>query len=95
MPAPLVDALRGIVGAAHVLIGADCAPYIVDGRTPEAVAVPGTKEEVAAVLLAAADASVPVLAWGGGTRMSLGAPPPRLGVVVVLRRLNRLLEHEP
>ena len=95
MPAPLVDALRGIVGAAHLLTGADCAPYIVDGRTPEAVAVPGTKEEIAAVLLAAAEASAPVLAWGGGTRMSLGAPPPRLGVVLVLRRLNRLLEHEP
>ena len=95
MPAPLVDALRGIVGAAHLLTGADCAPYIVDGRTPEAVAMPGTKEEIAAVLLAAAEASAPVLAWGGGTRMSLGAPPPRLGVVLVLRRLNRLLEHEP
>ena len=95
MPAPLVDSLRGIVGAAHVLTGADCAPYIVDGRTPDAVAVPGTREEVAAVVLAAAEASVPVLAWGGGTRMSLGAPPPRLGVVLVLRRLNRLLEHEP
>src|SRR5262245_24526422 len=95
VPAPLVDTLRGIVGAAHVLTGADCAPYIVDGRTPDAVVVPGTKEEVAAVVVAAAEAGVPILPWGGGTRMSLGAPPPRLGVVLVLRRLNKLIEHEP
>ena len=95
MPAPLVDALRGIVGPAQLLTGADCAPYVLDGRTPEAVAVPGSKEEVAAVLLAAAEAGMPVVPWGGGTRMGVGAPPARLGVVLVLKRLNRVLEHEP
>jgi len=95
VPAPLLDALRGIVGPAHVLTGADCAPYVVDGRTPDAVAAPGTKEEVAAILLAAAEASTPVVPWGGGTKMGIGAPPPRLGVVLVLKRMNRLLEHEP
>jgi glycolate oxidase FAD binding subunit len=95
VPAPLVDALRGIVGPPHVLTGADCAPYVLDGRTPEAVAVPGSKEEVAAVLLAAAEAGLPVVPWGGGTRMGIGSPPARSSVVVVLTRLNRLLEHEP
>ena len=95
MPAPLLDALRGIVGPAHVLTGADCAPYVLDGRTPEVVAVPGTKEEVAAILLAAAEANTPVVPWGGGTKMGIGAPPPRLGVVLMLKRMNRLLEHEP
>jgi len=95
VPAPLLDALRGIVGPAHVLTGADCAPYVVDGRAPEAVAVPGTKEEVAAILLAAAEADTSVVPWGGGTKMGIGAPPPRLGVVLMLKRMNRLLEHEP
>jgi glycolate oxidase FAD binding subunit len=38
---------------------------------------------------------MPVVPWGGGTRMSVGAPPARLGVVLVLKRLNRILEHEP
>ena len=95
MPAPFIDALRGIVGAAHVRTGADCAPYVLDGRTPEAIAFPGTKEEVAAVLLAAAEEGMPIVPWGGGTRMGIGAPPHRLGLVLVLKRLNRLLEHEP
>ena len=95
MPALLLDALRGIVGPAHVLTGADCAPYVLDGRTPEAVAFPGSKEQVAAVLLAAGEAKVPVVPWGGGTRMGIGAPPQRLGLVLGLKRLDRLLEHEP
>src|ERR1700675_3453984 len=95
VPASLLHALRGIVGPAHVLTGVDCGPYVVDGRTPEAVALPGCKEELAAVVLAAAEAELPVTPWGGGTKMGIGAPPQRLGLVLALKRLNRLLEHEP
>jgi glycolate oxidase FAD binding subunit len=91
----MLDKLRGIVGPAHVLTGADCGPYVLDGRAPEAVVFPGSKEEVAAVLLAAGEAELPVTPWGGGTRMGIGAPPQRLGLVLALRRLNRLLEHQP
>ena len=95
MPASPLDAIRAIVGPTHVLTGADCGPYVLDGRAPEAVVLPGTKEEVAAVLLAAGEAELPVTPWGGGTKMGIGAPPQRLGLVVGLKRLNRLLEHEP
>jgi glycolate oxidase FAD binding subunit len=91
----MLDKLRGIVGPAHVLIGADCAPYIVDGRAPEAVVLPASKEEVAAVLVAAGEARTPVIPWGGGTKMGIGAPPQRVGLVLALKRLARLLEHEP
>src|SRR5262245_30606663 len=38
---------------------------------------------------------MPVTPWGGGTRMAVGAPPGRAGLVLGLRRLARLLEHEP
>ena len=91
----MLDKLRGIVGPAHVLIGADCAPYIVDGRAPEAVVLPASKEEVAAVLVVADEAQMPVIPWGGGTKMGIGAPPQRVGLVLALKRLSRLLEHEP
>jgi glycolate oxidase FAD binding subunit len=91
----MLDKLRGIVGPAHVLTGVDCGPYVVDGRSPEAVAFPRSKEEVAAILLAAAEAEMPVTPWGGGTKMGIGAPPQRWGLVLALKRLNRLLEHEP
>jgi len=78
-----------------VLTGVDCSPYVLEGRTPEAVVFPGSKDEVAAVLGVAADAGIPVIPWGGGTRLGLGSPPPRLGLVIGLTRLNRVIEHVP
>jgi len=91
----LVEKLRGIVGPAHVVEGIELSPYAVEGRTPEAAVFPGSAEEVSAVVACAADAEVPVLPWGGGTAMSLGTPPARAGIVLGLRRLDRLVEHEP
>ena len=43
----------------------------------------------------AAEAGVPIMPWGGGTAVDVGPPPPRAGIVLGLRRLGRLLEHEP
>jgi glycolate oxidase FAD binding subunit len=59
------------------------------------VVFPGSSEEVARVVSAAATAGVPVLPWGGGTQMQRGAPPRDGALVVGLRRLDRVLEHEP
>ena len=95
MPDAPIDKLRGIVGAAHVLTGVDCSPYVVEGRTPEAVVFPGSKEEIAALLALAGEEGIPVMPVGGGTKLAIGAPPGRLGLVLGLRRLGRLLEHEP
>jgi glycolate oxidase FAD binding subunit len=95
VPSDLPDKLRRIVGAPHVLTGVDCSPYLVEGRAPEAVAFPGTKGEVAAVVMLAGEAGVPVIPWGGGTKMAIGSPPGRVGLVLGLRRLDRILEHEP
>jgi glycolate oxidase FAD binding subunit len=72
-----------------------CAPYVLDGRVPDAVARPGSKEEIAAILALASQEGMPVTPWGGGTQMTLGAPPARPGVVIALGRLDRVLEHEP
>jgi FAD/FMN-containing dehydrogenase len=95
VPPALPDKLRSIVGASHVLTGVDCSPYAVEGRAPEAVVFPGTKEEIAAVLLAAGEAGLPVTPWGAGTKMAIGSPPHRIGLVLGLKRLDRILEHEP
>jgi glycolate oxidase FAD binding subunit len=95
MTTTLLRSLAEIVGAAHCRGGADCAPYAVDGRTPCGVVLPGSAEEVSRVVGAAAAAGVPVVPWGGGTQMSRGAPPRDGALVVGLRRLGRVLEHEP
>jgi glycolate dehydrogenase FAD-binding subunit len=91
----LLRSLAEIVGPAHCLGGADLAPYGVDGRTPCGVVLPGSADEVARVVRAAAAAGVPVVPWGGGTQMSRGTPPRDGALVVGLRRLGRVLEHEP
>jgi len=91
----LLDKLRGLVGAPHALTGVECSPYVLEGRTPEAVVFPGSKEEIGAVLALACDEGIPVTPWGGGTKLGIGFPPTRLGLVLGLKRLDRVLEHEP
>lgn len=91
----LRDKLRGIVGSQHVLTGVELSPYVLEGRTPDAAVFPGSVEEVGALLSLASEANIAVTPWGGGTKMGIGTPPKRMGVVLGLKRLNRLVEHEP
>lgn len=95
MRPPLLDKLRGIVGTEHLLTSMECGPYALEGRTPEAVVFPASAEEISALLAVAAEEDLPVTPWGGGTKMAIGSPPTRVGLVLGLRRLKRLLEHEP
>ena len=97
-PSPLnalLDKLRATLGAAHVLTGADRSPYVVEGRTPDVVVFPGSADEIVTVVQQAAAAGVPVVPWGGGTAAAVGPPPPRGGLVLGLKRLDRVVEHEP
>jgi glycolate dehydrogenase FAD-binding subunit len=95
VPDALLQKLRTIVGPANVLTGVELSPYVVEGRTPEAAIFPGSIEEVAAVMALASEVASPVTPWGGGTAASVGMPAGRAGIVIGLRRLSRLLEHEP
>jgi len=95
VPSTLPEELRRIVGPTHVLTGVECSPYAVEGRAPEAVVFPGSQDEVAAAVALAAERGLPVTPWGGGTKMWVGAPPSRIGLVLATRRLDRILEHEP
>jgi len=95
LPDALLDKLRAAVGAPNVLTGVELSPYVVEGRTPEAAVFPGSVDEVAAVIGVAAEAARPVTPWGGGTAASVGMPAAPGGLVLGLRRLSRLLEHEP
>ena len=91
----MLDKLRAIVGPTHVLTGVDRSPYVIEGRTPEAAVLPGTVDEVAAVVAHAAEAAIPVVPWGGGSAIGVGVPPARAGIILVLTRLDALVEHEP
>ena len=96
--AGLVERLRSISGQEHVLTDEhELRTYESDGlrhyRTPPKVAVlPGSTEEVPEILRACHDAKVPWVARGAGTGLSGGSIPVKDGVLIVLTRLNRILE---
>ena len=91
----VLDRLQGIVGPDHLLTDtAALGEYTVEGRTPAAVALPGTVEEVAALLGAAAEMKVSVLLRGAGHHLYLGAPPAPIGLVVSLVRLRQIVEYD-
>jgi glycolate oxidase len=90
--------LRGVLGDAHVVTEPEqLRVYECDGLTghraiPELVALPGSTEDVQAVVRACHREGVPFVARGAGTGLSGGATPIAGGVVVSLARMNRILE---
>jgi glycolate oxidase len=94
----LVDELREIVGADWVYTQEhQLRTYESDGllqyhAIPAAAVLPGTAEEVAAVVRACARAGVPWVARGAGSGLSGGALPVADGVLVVASRMKRILE---
>jgi glycolate oxidase len=97
----LVSDLRAALGADAVLVSAEaCAPFECDAlntqrRRPEIVALPRSAEQVMEVLRACRRHATPVVARGAGTGLSGGALPVQGGVLLVLARLNRIIEIDP
>ena len=103
----LIAALAGIVGDAHVSTrDADRLVYSVDASwlpqmtldrgvatpRPDVIVHPGSAGEVARVLAFAHAQRIPILPWGGGSGTQGGALPIHRGIVVDLKRLDRILE---
>jgi len=94
----LLSQLHQIVGAAYVLTAAeDTAPYLTDWRrrfTGRALAVvlPGSTDEVAAVVKTCAERKTPIVPQGGNTGLVGGATPGMSGdaIVLCLKRMNRV-----
>ena len=95
---PLIDRLRRAVGDEHVLTEQrTLRTFESDGLlqyavVPRAAVLPGTAQEVAAVVRACDEAGVPWVARGAGSGLSGGALPVSEGVLIVLSRLRRILE---
>src|SRR5437588_672605 len=95
--AELVDRLRGICGAEHVLTHPRAlATYRSDAlshyrQEPLAAVLPSDAGQVRETVRACFDANVPWVARGSGTGLSGGALPVAGGVLIVLSRLRRIL----
>jgi alkyldihydroxyacetonephosphate synthase len=59
--------------------------------SPDVIVYPGSAAEVSAVLAIANREQVPVVPWGGGSGTQGGALPIHGGIVIDLKRLNRIL----
>jgi glycolate oxidase len=91
--------LAEIVGAEHVLSGeAVSEDYAHDEALtaepvlPAFVVRPGSADEVASLLTAAAESRTPVTARGSGSGLSGSAVPRPDGILVSFERMNRILE---
>jgi FAD/FMN-containing dehydrogenase len=96
MNTALVDALIAAVGRAHVLQGADTAPYCSEPTThytasPAFVVRPENTAQVADCLRAAHAHGMPVIPTGGRTGIT-GAIHTTGGMMLSLERMNRIRE---
>lgn len=95
----LVARFAGIVGESNLRsgdqVGADYAhdeSLTCEPHKPAYVAKPGAAEEVAALLVAAAEHHVPVTARGSGSGLSGAARPREDGLLISFERMNAVLE---
>ncbi|MEX1022261.1 MAG: FAD-linked oxidase C-terminal domain-containing protein [Dehalococcoidia bacterium] len=92
--------LRAALGEAHVLdapedlVGFEYDATIERAR-PDVVVFPRTTAEVAAAVRIANQHEVPIVPRGSGTGLSGGAVPVRGGMLVVLTRMNSIVEVSP
>ncbi len=93
----LITRLQEVCGREFVLTHPhELATYRSDGllhyrQVPVAAVLPGTADEVRAIVQACHQAEVPWVARGSGTGLSGGALPVAEGVLIVLSRLRRIL----
>ncbi len=93
-----IDALRSIVGDAHVLTAEqDMAPFLVDWRrrytgAAQAIVLPETATQVEQLVGWCATTRTPVVPQGGNTGLVGGATPDRSGhaIVISLKRMRRV-----
>ena len=89
--------LRKIVGQDQVITAPEelsCYSYDGTGQEypPAAVIFPGSSEEICRIMQMASATPFPVVPRGAGTGMTGGALPVAGGLVMVMSRLNRILE---
>jgi len=92
LKARLGDAL---LESAEETVAYDCDALTAHRHRPGAVVLPRNADEVFAVLAACHRYRTPVVARGAGTGLSGGALPIADGVLLVLARLDRILEVDP
>jgi len=100
LPAGVLSALRRIVGDQHVIADHDDLVIFerdgsIAGALPEAIVLPGSRDEVAEVVRLAASNHIPIVPRGAGTGLSGGAVTLHGGIALQVSRMRRILEIDP
>ncbi len=91
----LHDQLKHIVGESGILSEEHVSNYIYDGITPKVVVLPTSVQEVQNVLRFASKHNYSVLPAGAGTKLGIGNLAEKTDIVLVMTRLNKVVEYEP
>ena len=83
---------ENVLSAPSELVVYDCDAFTVERRMPLAVVFPRSAEHVAEVVRVCLDHGCPVVARGAGTGLAGGCTSPPNGVVIMLTRMNKILE---
>ena len=81
-----------LAGTGAVVVEASPADAVA-GVAPACVAYPGTIDQAAGVMSAAAGLGMTVVPRGSGRMISWGPPPARCDVITDMTRMDRILEH--
>jgi glycolate oxidase len=94
----MIRRLRIALGAENVLSAPselavyDCDAFTVERRPPAAVVFPRSAQQVAEIVRICNDFDCPIVPRGAGTGLAGGCSPLSGGVVLLLTRMNRILE---
>ena len=101
MESSIINALQNIVGTANVMTSLEdlfCYSYDATpgfSHMPEAVVVPANTAEVSKVMALANEHRIPVYPRGAGTNLSAGTVPTKGGIVLLMTKMNQILEIDP
>ena len=98
IPPEVIAALRRIVGDDGVIAGDqellvyECDAYTMEKHLPGVVVLPGTTEEIAAIMKLCAEHRLPIIPRGAGTSLSGTVLAVTGGVMIALTRMTRILD---
>ncbi len=95
MSPPITDRLAGILGTDAVVSTQQLEPYAIDGVVPQSVVAPVSRQALAEVMRWASEEEHALFLTGGRTQMTVGNVPHKVDVVVDIRRVHRVLDHQP
>ena len=100
IPAPILDELRRIVGAEYVRTDADTIRENSTDATKrfhpaDVIVFVDNAAQVSEIVRLSNRERIPVVSRGGGVGYAGGAIPIAGGIVIAMRRMNRILEINP